>query len=263
MNRPVDASVLKPAEKAPPSACEGCRTAKPLPMAITMAFQPIVNIQTGRLFAYEALVRGVAGESAGAILSQIDPDMIYRFDQTCRVKAIELAGGLFPRDDDTRLSINFMPNAVYEPEACIRASLAASARVGFSPRRLMFEFTENERMTDTAHVLKIIASYKAHGFTTAIDDFGSGYSGLNLLAELTPDLVKLDMDLLRGIDSSFARQRIVANIVKLCSELGITCIAEGIETAGELGTVRALGIELVQGYLIAAPQTERLPEVAI
>ncbi|WP_347574786.1 EAL domain-containing protein [Sphingomonas sp. Ant20] len=83
-------------------------------MAITMAFQPIVDITTGSVFAYEALVRGTDGQSAGDVLSSVDPDMIYKFDQACRVKAIELAGRLFVSDGDAKLSINFMPNAVYE-----------------------------------------------------------------------------------------------------------------------------------------------------
>ncbi|RYF21025.1 MAG: EAL domain-containing protein, partial [Oxalobacteraceae bacterium] len=129
-------------------------------MAITMAFQPIVDIETGSVFAYEALVRGADGRSAGEVLAGVEADMIYKFDQACRVKAIELAGALFAPEDDTRLSINFMPNAVYEPNACIRASLAAARRVGFNPGRLMFEFTEDEKMVDVGHVRHIIESYQ-------------------------------------------------------------------------------------------------------
>lgn len=86
-----------------------------------------------------------------------------------------------------------MPNAVYEADACIRASLAAARRVGFDPGRLMFEFTEDERMLDVAHVRRIIDAYRARGFTTAIDDFGAGYAGVGLLADLNPDMLKLDM----------------------------------------------------------------------
>jgi EAL domain-containing protein (putative c-di-GMP-specific phosphodiesterase class I) len=240
-------------------ACLGCRTSGPLPIAITMAFQPIVDIRTGRVFAYEALVRGVDGQSAGAVLSSVSPELIYKFDQTCRVKAIELAGGLFAPDDGAKLSINFMPNAVYEPDACIRASLAAARRVGFDPGRLMFEFTEDEPMRDVGHVQRIIDAYRARGFTTAIDDFGAGYAGLGLLADLHPDILKLDMNLIRGIDGSAARRVIVAGIVQVADALGIRCIAEGIETAAELQTLRDLGIALCQGYLLARPVAETLP----
>jgi hypothetical protein len=86
--------------------------------------------------AYEALVRGTEGQSAGEVLFSVDPDMIYEFDQACRMKAIELAGRLFGPDADAKLSINFKPSAVYEPDACIRASLAAARRVGLNAARL-------------------------------------------------------------------------------------------------------------------------------
>ncbi len=242
-------------------ACRGCRSGAALPIDITMAFQPIVDVPTGAVFAYEALVRGMDGRPAGAVLSGLSPDLIYRFDQACRVKAIELAGRLFARDSAAKLSINFMPNAVYEPDACIRASLAAARRVGFDTSRLMFEFTEDEPMRDVAHVRRIVDAYRSRGFTTAIDDFGAGYAGLSLLADLHPDMLKLDMALIRGIDGSTARQAIVAGVVRMADALGVRCIAEGIETAAELRTLRDLGITLCQGYLFARPAVATLPRL--
>jgi len=221
----------------------------------TMAFHPIIDIDQERIWGYEALVRGVDGQSAASVLSAVTEANRYVFDQACRVKAIELAGANLSAASDSRLSINFMPNAVYEPRACIRATLEAAARAGFSPNRLMFEFTENERM-DTSHVANIVAEYKRMGFTTAIDDFGAGYAGLGLLAQFQPDLIKIDMELLRGVDSSVARQAIVAGIVAMAKALGITVLAEGVETGGELATLRAAGISLFQGYLFAKPQVE-------
>ncbi len=268
MHSPITAADSAPATPpampiAAPDLCRGCRTGAPLRTAITMAFQPIVDIRTGSVFAYEALVRGTDGQSAGEVLSGIDPDMIYKFDQACRVKAIELAGALFAPDDAAKLSINFMPNAVYEPNACIRASLSAARRVGFDPARLMFEFTENEQMVDVAHVRHIIEAYQARGFTTAIDDFGAGYAGLGLLADLRPDMLKLDMALIRGIDSSAARRTIVSSVVRMADALGIQCIAEGVETAAELETLREIGLRLCQGYLLARPAVETLPAFAL
>jgi len=243
-------------------ACMGCRTGRALDMPITMAFQPIVDIRTDTVFAYEALVRGVDGQSAGEVLASVGPEMIYKFDQACRVTAIELAGRLFAAGGEAKLSINFMPNAVYEPDACIRASLAAAGRVGFDPRRLMFEFTEDERMQDVSHVRRIIDAYRARGFATAIDDFGAGYAGLGLLADLHPDMLKLDMALIRGIDTSASRRTIVAGIARIAEALGVRCIAEGIETAGELQALREVGIHLCQGYYLARPAIEALPDIA-
>jgi EAL domain-containing protein (putative c-di-GMP-specific phosphodiesterase class I) len=241
--------------------CQGCRNGEPLPFQFTMAFHPIVDVSQSTIWGYEALVRGTEGQGAGQILSQVDEANRYKFDQACRVKAIELAGSLFP-DAETKLSINFMPNAVYEPAACIRATLEAARRVGFAHRQIMFEFTENERMVDVAHVQRIITEYRKQGFSTALDDFGAGYAGLNLLASFQPDFIKIDMDLIRGIATSPARQAIIACLITMARTLGMTVIAEGIETEAELVTLRAAGIRLFQGYLFAKPALARLPEVS-
>lgn len=221
-----------------------------------MAFQPIVDTRAKRIWGYEALVRGLNGEGAASILAAVTAENRYRFDQACRVKAIELAGARMPKGSTAKLSINFMPNAVYEPTACIRASLAAAARVDFNPNRLMFEFTENEKMGDTDHVKHIVASYKKMGFTTALDDFGAGYAGLGLLAKFQPDLIKIDMDLIRGIVASPARQIIIKGIVAMAGELGVTVLAEGVEEEAELRLLQAAGIHLFQGYLFAKPALE-------
>lgn len=241
--------------------CAACRDGTPLPFTFTMAFQPILDVSRARVWGYEALVRGSNGEPAGTILAQVNDETRYRFDQAARVKAIELAGQLFPADDDVRLSINFMPNAVYEPNACIRASLEAAKRVGFSHRRIMFEFTENERFRDIEHVKRIVAAYRKQGFMTALDDFGAGFAGLSLLANFQPDLIKIDMDVLRGIDGDARRQGIVAGIVGIGRSLGVAILAEGIETQAELDAVQSLGIDLVQGYHFARPLIEALPVV--
>ena len=244
------------------STCQGCRDGEPLPFAFTMAFQPIVDLAQGRIWGYEALVRGPTGESAASILAQVTNETLYKFDQACRVRAIELAGRLLPLDDDTMLSINFMPNAVYEPVACIRASLDAARRVGLRQERLMFEFTEDERFTDTAHMARIVAEYKRQGFLTAIDDFGAGYSGLNLLANFQTDLIKIDMALIRGVDTDPVRQAIVAGIIGIARALNVRVIAEGVETDAEILVLRAAGIALFQGYRLARPQIEHFPIVS-
>jgi len=125
----------------------------------------------------------------------------------------------------------------------------------------MFEFTENEQVRDTAHVRNIVEAYRRRGFTTAIDDFGAGFAGLGLLSELRPDVVKIDMALIRGIDESATKRAIVRAVVAMALELQIDVIAEGIETAGELATLRDLGIRLCQGFLLARPAMEALPEI--
>jgi len=242
--------------------CEGCRDGADLPFDFTMAFHPIVDLNAKRVWGYETLVRGINGEGAGAILGMVDDTNRYKFDQACRVKSIEAAGRLF-KDPELRLSVNFMPNAVYEPSACIRASLAAAERVGFKRERIMFEFTEDEKIADIAHLRRIIAEYRRHGFITALDDFGAGYAGLGLLADFQPDLIKIDMHLLRGIDASPSRQAIVAGLMQIARSLDITVIAEGVETMEELLVLRGAGVSLVQGYLFAKPMIGALPPVPL
>lgn len=243
-----------------PISCEQCRNPEALGFDFTMAFQPILDLDTMRPFAYEALVRGVNGEGAGHILSQVNDQNRYRFDQACRVKAIELAAGLgLEKLPDCRLSINFLPNAIYRPETCIRSTLEACTQFGFASERLMFEVTEGERVDDSNHLIAIFKDYRKRGFLTAIDDFGAGYAGLNLLAQFQPHVLKLDMELTRGIDASPARQAIVGGIALTAGRLGITLIAEGVETAAERDALQGFGVRYQQGYLFAKPVVEMLP----
>ncbi len=242
-------------------ACSGCTTSPKLDFDFSMAFQPIYDAVENRVWGYEALVRGLSGEGAFQVLSRISPEQKYRFDQDCRVKAIELASRLYPAGENLMLSINFMPNAVYEPAACLRATLHAASRYDFPTSSIMFEFTENEEVTDTAHLTNIITEYRKQGFTTAVDDFGAGHAGLGLLVDFQPDLMKIDMKLVRGVDSSPARQAVITGILGIADELGITVLAEGIETEEEFLFLKAAGIRLFQGYWFAKPAFEELPQV--
>ncbi|MBC7136534.1 MAG: EAL domain-containing protein, partial [Oceanibaculum nanhaiense] len=149
--------------------------------------------------------------------------------------------------------INFLPNAVYEPAACIRMSVETARRVGLPLDRIIFEVTEGEQVVDHDKLIAIIRAYKEFGLLTAIDDFGAGYSGLNLLADFQPDIIKLDMALTRNIDSDRVRRSIVAGILTVCRELDIMVIAEGVETEAEYATLRELGVAYFQGYLFARP----------
>lgn len=238
--------------------CQGCRSGEHA-FDIAMAFQPIMDIATGRPFAFEALVRGGNGESAATVLSSITPENRYAFDQRCRVAAIEGAVAAGILDTDAKLSINFLPNAVYSPVACIQLTLKTARSTGFPVERLIFEFTENEEMTDTEHVKTIIDCYTKMGFGTAIDDFGAGHAGLGLLAKFQTDYIKLDMELIRGIEQSMPRRMIVEGVIRIARSLGITVIAEGVETAAEYAILEEIGVRYIQGYLLARPGFMSLP----
>ncbi|CAD2226610.1 conserved hypothetical protein [Pseudoalteromonas sp. 3J6] len=239
-------------------SCSNCADSSELDFDFTMAFQPIINCQSNTIYGYEALVRGLNNESAYSIISQVNDDNRYTFDQLCRIKAIALASKL---GINTMLSINFLPNAIYKPERCIRTTLEAAKKYNFPTTNIMFEFTEVEKIEDSSHVERVVSYYQELGFKTATDDFGSGYSGLNLLADFQTDIIKLDMALIRDIDKDTKRQTIVRNCLNMFKELNVMALAEGIETAEEYHWLKSVGIELMQGYLFAKPGFECLPDV--
>lgn len=238
-------------------SCDNCADKGSLDFDFTMAFQPIINCITNEIYGYEALVRGLNNESAYSIISKVNDENRYLFDQLCRVKAIALAAKL---NLDSMLSINFLPKAIYVPERCIRTTLDAADKYNFPVEKIMFEFTEVEKIDDVDFVKKVIEYYNKLGFITAIDDFGSGYAGLGLLANFQTNIAKFDMDLIRNIDQDKARQSIIKNCLNMFRDLNITPLAEGIETIEEMEWLRESGIELMQGYLFAKPGFECLPQ---
>ncbi len=241
--------------------CGDCRNGHGFDIDFSMAFQPIVDMATGEPFAFEALCRSAGGEDAGSVLSRVTPRNRYAFDQSCRVKAIRtaIAAGLLATP--AKLSINFLPTAVYSVKACISLTLRTAKETGFPLDRLIFEFTENERMASPEHVNAIIRHYNRIGFKVAIDDFGAGHAGLGLLARFVPDMVKLDMELVRGLDGDRRRRAIVHSLVSLCDELQTLVIAEGVETEAEAAVLREAGVRYMQGYLFARPAFEALPDI--
>lgn len=230
--------------------CEG-----ELPFEFTMAFQPIVDLSLARIVTYEALARGTNGESAKSMIAKATDDLRYHFDQACRVKAIEMASALGMQ---TNLSINFLPNAIHEPKACIQPTLAASERVGWPIHRLIFEITETERVHDRQHLYNIINTYHSLGFQTALDDFGNGYANLDLLTDLTPDKLKIDRELVIRCDSDQRRQVLLSAIISLAKKLDMTLIAEGVETRAEARWLARAGIVCQQGFYFAKPRVNAL-----
>jgi blue light- and temperature-responsive anti-repressor len=224
----------------------------------SFAFQPIVNTNTREVLAYEALVRGPGNEPAYRILEQVSADRLFAFDQRVRMGAIDLAMRLHL---SCHLNLNFLPRSVDSSPASILTTLEAASRANLPIKRIVLEVVEGEIIHDHSRFTALINQYRGLGLKVAIDDFGAGYSGLNLLADFQPDQVKLDMQLIRGIEGHGARQSIVRAIHGICIELGIDVIAEGVETEKEYGWLTSQGIHLFQGYLFAKPAFECLPPV--
>lgn len=229
--------------------------------SFTMAFQPIVDVSCHRVWAYEALVRGRKGASASSVFSKVPRSLFHHFDLLCRHRAIELAGKLFEAEARPLLSINLSPAALGSMHTCLPSLLDKLNEMGFHPSDIIVEFTENDHLTDVAVTSSLAAQYKNAGFLIALDDFGAGYSGLTRLAALPVDFLKIDMELIRGIDHDPVRQIIVSGLVDIAHKLSSEIIAEGVETAAELHFLQNLGIGLFQGYYFAKPAINALPDV--
>lgn len=220
-------------------------------------FQPVIEARTGDIWGFECLMRGRTRE--GELISA--PQMLewarqehltFMLDRVCRETHLENAGR-HGAGTSYRFLINFLPTAIYQPEFCLQTSLAAARRSGLTPRRIIFEVVETEKVTDAEQLRNILEFYRKAGFGVALDDVGSGYAGLTLLGDLRPDLIKLDRELVtKAVESKFHRD-ICAALATLVRENGRLVLAEGIETPDEKAVMDALGIDLYQGYLFGRP----------
>lgn len=219
-------------------------------------FQPIVYTDaTDRVFGYEALIRGCTGDGALVGPKQLydtarSADLLFHLDRLARLAAIR---GAVAHNLTTRLFINVNPASIDDPEAHLQATVRAIENAGMSHERIVFEIVESDRVRDVRHLLGILDSYRAAGFSVALDDLGAGYSSLNLLTQLRPDFVKLDMELVRDVDADRYRAEIVAKLLESARNLGIRTVAEGVESDGEWRWLQEHRVDFVQGFLFAEP----------
>lgn len=229
----------------------------------SMAFQPIVDVLHGSVYAYEALVRSATGEGAQSILSRVPARDFHLFDRSCRLKAmVEALRCGFLERPGTRLNVNVNPNAAVKESSNIRRTCEEAVALGFPLDRLVLELVEDDEICDFNQLRALTEEYRACGVQIAMDDFGAGYSGLKLLSKLKPDIVKLDMELVSQLDEDHAARIIVHAVVNACFELGITTIAEGVERYEQAMRLRDMGVVYQQGYYFARPGFEHLPEVS-
>ncbi len=221
----------------------------------SFAFQPIVNAKTRQVFSYEALLRGRKNEPAQQILNSVDPSKIGYFDDQSRSLAINLAAYL---GLSTHLNLNIMPSNAISSPTTIPSILRAAEQFKIFPEQIVLEILESEIIEDFEIFKSAICEYQSSGLLLAIDDFGAGYAGLNLLAEFQPHIIKLDLHLIRDVHSRGPRQAIIRGLLRACFDLGIDIIAEGVENESEYRWLRDEGIDLFQGYLFAKPDFERL-----
>ena len=219
-------------------------------------FQPIVRVNDKSIFAHEGLFRvrddqGSIVPPALAFKLAEKSDLLFSLDLVARRSAVECAakaklGG--------KLFINFNPSSIYDPSYCLRATASSINEIGVKPEDVVFEVTETHRATDINHLKGILAFYRNAGFQVALDDIGSGWSGLNLLQTLRPDYVKIDMELVRNVHIDEYKQNIVTNLVRIAKANDIEVIAEGIEVEEEAQWLTNARADYLQGYLYGKPK---------
>jgi EAL domain-containing protein (putative c-di-GMP-specific phosphodiesterase class I) len=219
-------------------------------------FQPIISLEAAQVFGYEALSRGPANhplEHADALLDAAGRAGMGRGVNSTLAWLARLRAKQRIADDASLLFINLDADC-FHPSASHIFDWEGDR---FWPLdRLVVELTEREPIHDIGHFVELRDHARAHGVRFALDDAGAGHSGLGMLATLHPDFIKLDAGLIRGCDSDQVKQSIIASLRYLAQQTGADLIAEGIETMAELGTLEDLGVDLVQGFLIAVPDEE-------
>jgi EAL domain-containing protein (putative c-di-GMP-specific phosphodiesterase class I) len=231
--------------------------------SIKMLFQPIVRVEDLSVYAHEALARGI--QSNGNIMNpglMFDmarvTGMLFNLDRQCRESAIRTAA---QHQVQSNVFINFVPTAIYNPEFCLRDTVRWAQDLNFDPASLVFEVVESEEVTDIEHLKRILDYYKRHGFRVALDDVGSGYASLNKFVQLAPDIIKLDMELVRDIHKVNVKQVVARALAQIGRESGCKVLAEGVETEDEFAWLKQLGVDFVQGFYFAKPAEEPLTRI--
>jgi len=232
----------------------------------TTYFQPIVSSQDLGVIGHEALFRGF--EADGSLLSPThifktaaEAGQMFQLDLAARRSAVQQAAKLDVGNQ--WVFINFNPTTVYDPSYCLRTTVSACEELGLKPEQIIFEVTETEKVEDMRHLRGILSFYRKAGFRVALDDVGAGYSGLNILQSLGPDLIKIDRHLIENIDTDAFKLNIVEHLTALAHRQQIQVLAEGIETEAEAKTLQELGVDLLQGYYFGRPGPELVEKVSV
>lgn len=224
---------------------------------LTIFFQPIINLKTGSIFAYEALVRGIADDPAELIPPRTlfaeaeREELSMDFDRLCRKKALE-AYGSFDRPDRPLMFLNINTSEISYDERHNPHIHIITRQMGFSPRGIGLELIESPSKS-AGELIDFVNRYRESGFVIVIDDFGCEHSNIDRLIQIHPDIIKIDRNVIAGIEKDTYRQSILKSIHSLAEMTGSLCLAEGVETLVEIKTCQSLGVDLFQGFAIARP----------
>jgi EAL domain-containing protein (putative c-di-GMP-specific phosphodiesterase class I) len=231
---------------------------RPIP-PFRIAFQPIVDVETGPTIAQEALVRGPAGQGAGSVLGTVRHDDRYGVDAAIRRAALAEAMRLGLPRTTAALTLNFYPGAAGDARYGLDHTVAEAEGMGFPLDRLVFEVSETEPVANPEALAATLSTLQRRGLRVALDDVGTGHARMPLLLVWRPDGAKLAREVICGLDQDPARHEAVRGTLGQLQAFGLLPVVEGIETVGEYRALRALGVRAMQGYLFARPELDRLP----
>lgn len=224
-------------------------------------FQPILKISDDTIWGYECLLRGRTDE--GEIIKPVDlikwadrENLIFMLDRLSRETHIFNAANKIPNIDSKFVLINYLPSSIYRPEFCLRSTSKAASSANVPPENIIFEVVETERIDDIDHLVSILDYYRKSGFKVALDDVGSGFSSLNILADLHPDLIKIDLTLIQRARDSAIHRDVCQALVEIGRQRNVLVLAEGIETEEDKQFVTDIGADLMQGFLVGKPSME-------
>lgn len=231
---------------------------------IRMYFQPILT-GTGKIYGYEMLARFFQDDGTIVYPDKVFPaaklrGRTFTLDRLCRMQGVRQIKRLY---DHQKAFINFIPTAIYQPEYCLRTTTSLADSLSIDSDRFIFEVVETDKVDEVEHLKTILDYYKKNGFSYALDDVGSGYNTLELLGELTPPYIKLDMAVSHGVSRSNEKQSIAYAFLEKAQEYGAMCLAEGIEELADFNWLKGIGYDLFQGYLFGKPLPDPLEEVML
>jgi len=231
--------------------------------SLTSYFQPIIQASDRSIYGYEALIRGVKEDGSLMFPDELFPksarnDINFKFDRICRESALKTAA---VKRVQQKVFINFIPTAIYDPEFCLNSTVKWANQFEFDPSNIIFEVVETENVKDQEHLKKILTFYREQGFKIALDDVGEGYSSLNMLVNLRPDIIKVDRNIIENIHQNPLKQSVYKALFTMAKDHGIEVLAEGVETAQELAMIETLGVDYIQGYYFGKPTAEPIRKI--
>ncbi|HEY5585726.1 MAG TPA: EAL domain-containing protein, partial [Ruminiclostridium sp.] len=233
---------------------------------IKTVFQPIISLRDGSILGHEALSR-VTGETFIENPEQLfcyagQCNRLWDLELLCRTKSLEAAFLNSNSPYTTKLFLNVNPNVMHDMKFRQGFTKEYLSQYGITPENIIFEITERNAVNDMVSFKSTVSHYKEQAYKIAIDDAGAGYSGLNLISDIKPHYIKLDMNLIRNIDTDNIKFALVKSMIELSHMANIHLIAEGIETTEELATLINLGVQFGQGYFIQKPHETIVPILA-